>query len=69
MWALLPPFVVMIALGLFSEDATPSPREEDYVFDLPVHISMSTISVDLSRRLAKSHADKHQNYIASPVFG
>ena len=34
-----------------------------------IHISMSTISVDLSRRLAKSHADKHQNYIAAPVFG
>ena len=34
-----------------------------------VHISMSTISVDLSRRLAKSHAEKHQNYIAAPVFG
>jgi 3-hydroxyisobutyrate dehydrogenase-like beta-hydroxyacid dehydrogenase len=34
-----------------------------------VHISMSTISVDLSRRLAKSHAEKRQNYIAAPVFG
>jgi 3-hydroxyisobutyrate dehydrogenase-like beta-hydroxyacid dehydrogenase len=34
-----------------------------------IHISMSTISVDLSRRLAKAHADKHQNYIAAPVFG
>ena len=34
-----------------------------------VHISMSTISVDLSRRLAKSHADRHQIYIAAPVFG
>jgi len=34
-----------------------------------VHISMSTISVDLSRRLAKSHAEKHQSYIAAPVFG
>jgi len=34
-----------------------------------VHISMSTISVDLSRGLAKSHANKHQNYIAAPVFG
>jgi 3-hydroxyisobutyrate dehydrogenase-like beta-hydroxyacid dehydrogenase len=33
------------------------------------HISMSTISVDLSRRLAKSHADKRQKYIAAPVFG
>jgi hypothetical protein len=27
MWALLPPCVVMIALGLFSEDATPSPEK------------------------------------------
>lgn len=34
-----------------------------------VHISMSTISVDLSRRLAKSHAEKRQTYIAAPVFG
>ena len=34
-----------------------------------VHISTSTISVDLSRRLAKSHAKRHQNYIAAPVFG
>lgn len=34
-----------------------------------VHISMSTISVDLSRRLAKAHAEKHQNYVAAPVFG
>jgi 3-hydroxyisobutyrate dehydrogenase-like beta-hydroxyacid dehydrogenase len=33
------------------------------------HISMSTISVDLSRRLAQSHAEKRQNYIAAPVFG
>jgi 3-hydroxyisobutyrate dehydrogenase-like beta-hydroxyacid dehydrogenase len=34
-----------------------------------VHISMSTISVDLSRKLARSHADKRQKYIAAPVFG
>jgi 3-hydroxyisobutyrate dehydrogenase-like beta-hydroxyacid dehydrogenase len=34
-----------------------------------VHVSMSTISVDLSRRLAKSHAERRQNYIAAPVFG
>jgi 3-hydroxyisobutyrate dehydrogenase-like beta-hydroxyacid dehydrogenase len=34
-----------------------------------VHISMSTISVALSRRLAKSHAEKHQHYVAAPVFG
>jgi 3-hydroxyisobutyrate dehydrogenase-like beta-hydroxyacid dehydrogenase len=34
-----------------------------------VHISMSTISVALSRRLAILHADKHQHYVAAPVFG
>jgi len=34
-----------------------------------VHISMSTISVALSRRLAKAHAEKKQDYVAAPVFG
>ena len=34
-----------------------------------VHISMSTISVALSRRLQKAHAEKHQHYVAAPVFG
>jgi 3-hydroxyisobutyrate dehydrogenase-like beta-hydroxyacid dehydrogenase len=34
-----------------------------------VHISMSTISVDLSRRLAAAHREKRQHYIAAPVFG
>lgn len=33
------------------------------------HISMSTISVALSRRLAKAHAEKRQDYVAAPVFG
>ena len=52
---------------------------QDVIFDpgramdsLPegaIHVSTSTISVDLSRRLAKSHAEKRQNYIAAPVFG
>ncbi len=34
-----------------------------------VHISMSTISVAMSRRLAKAHAERGQHYIAAPVFG
>lgn len=33
------------------------------------HISMSTISVGLSRRLAEAHAMAGQFYIAAPVFG
>ncbi|HEV7373161.1 MAG TPA: NAD(P)-dependent oxidoreductase [Pyrinomonadaceae bacterium] len=34
-----------------------------------VHISMSTISVHLSRRLAEAHRAKQQHYLAAPVFG
>jgi len=34
-----------------------------------LHISCSTISVDLSRRLAKAHAQASQSYVAAPVFG
>jgi len=34
-----------------------------------IHISMSTISVALSHRLAEAHCQKRQFYIAAPVFG
>jgi 3-hydroxyisobutyrate dehydrogenase-like beta-hydroxyacid dehydrogenase len=34
-----------------------------------IHISMSTISVGLSRRLAEAHRAKGQHYVAAPVFG
>jgi 3-hydroxyisobutyrate dehydrogenase-like beta-hydroxyacid dehydrogenase len=34
-----------------------------------IHISMSTISVALSRRLAAAHAERKQHYVAAPVFG
>ncbi|MDB5483433.1 MAG: 6-phosphogluconate dehydrogenase NAD-binding protein [Caulobacteraceae bacterium] len=34
-----------------------------------IHISCSTISVELSRRLAQAHAHASQRYIAAPVFG
>jgi len=34
-----------------------------------VHISMSTISVALSRRLAEAHRERRQHYVAAPVFG
>ena len=33
------------------------------------HISMSTISVDLSMRLAAEHGRRGQQYVAAPVFG
>jgi 3-hydroxyisobutyrate dehydrogenase-like beta-hydroxyacid dehydrogenase len=34
-----------------------------------VHISMSTISLALSRRLAEAHRERKQNYVAATVFG
>ncbi len=34
-----------------------------------IHISSSTISTALSRRLAESHANAGQRYVAAPVFG
>jgi 3-hydroxyisobutyrate dehydrogenase-like beta-hydroxyacid dehydrogenase len=34
-----------------------------------IHVSMSTISVALSRKLADAHKEKKQNYVAAPVFG
>ena len=34
-----------------------------------VHVSLSTIGADLSRRLAGAHAAKGQHFVAAPVFG
>jgi 3-hydroxyisobutyrate dehydrogenase-like beta-hydroxyacid dehydrogenase len=34
-----------------------------------VHLSMSTISVALSRRLAEAHRGRRQEYVGAPVFG
>jgi 3-hydroxyisobutyrate dehydrogenase-like beta-hydroxyacid dehydrogenase len=34
-----------------------------------IHVSMSTISVALSRRLSEAHAQAGQGYVAAPVFG
>jgi 3-hydroxyisobutyrate dehydrogenase-like beta-hydroxyacid dehydrogenase len=34
-----------------------------------VHVSMSTVSVELSRKLTQMHAEHGQRFIAAPVFG
>lgn len=34
-----------------------------------IHISMSTISVELAERLAAAHTDAGQRFVAAPVFG
>jgi 3-hydroxyisobutyrate dehydrogenase-like beta-hydroxyacid dehydrogenase len=33
------------------------------------HVSMSTISVELSRRMNQAHSEHKQHYVAAPVFG
>lgn len=34
-----------------------------------VHVSMSTIGLGMSRRLARAHAERDQGYVSAPVFG
>jgi 3-hydroxyisobutyrate dehydrogenase-like beta-hydroxyacid dehydrogenase len=34
-----------------------------------VHVGLSTISTDLSRRLSEAHRERGQSFIAAPVFG
>jgi 3-hydroxyisobutyrate dehydrogenase-like beta-hydroxyacid dehydrogenase len=34
-----------------------------------IHVSMSTISVDLSKELARAHAEAGQRFVSAPVFG
>jgi 3-hydroxyisobutyrate dehydrogenase-like beta-hydroxyacid dehydrogenase len=34
-----------------------------------IHISMSTVSVELSKNLTQAHAEARQRFIAAPVFG
>ena len=64
-----------IAITMLADD----PAVESVVFhkgaildSLPanaIHISSSTISVALSRRMAAAHAERKQHYVAAPVFG
>ena len=47
-------------------------EKDGVIANLPqgaIHISMSTISVELSERLAASHAKAGQRFVAAPVFG
>ncbi|RKG78042.1 NAD(P)-dependent oxidoreductase [Corallococcus terminator] len=62
--------VSMLADDPAAEAATLGP--DGIVGALPkgaVHVSSSTISVALSERLTKAHADAGQGYVSAPVFG
>ncbi len=62
--------ITMLADDRAVEDVLFAPH--DAIHALPggaVHVSMSTISVALSRRLVEAHRGKGQNYLAAPVMG
>jgi 3-hydroxyisobutyrate dehydrogenase-like beta-hydroxyacid dehydrogenase len=62
--------ITMLADDAAVEDAVLGPGR--VLQSLPagaVHISMSTISIALSRRLFSAHREKQQHYLAAPVFG
>ncbi|MCU1298510.1 MAG: 6-phosphogluconate dehydrogenase [Acidobacteriaceae bacterium] len=62
--------ITMLADDAAVEDAVLGPGR--VLQSLPagaVHVSMSTISVALSRRLTAAHREKQQYFLAAPVFG
>jgi 3-hydroxyisobutyrate dehydrogenase-like beta-hydroxyacid dehydrogenase len=66
---------VQIVITMLADDAVVSETvfgEDGILATLPkngLHISMSTISADIARQLAKHHADAGSSYLAAPVFG
>ena len=64
-----------VVLTMLSDDETVEKcvfGEGGVIGTLPqggLHVSMTTISVALSRRLAEEHAKRGQSFVASPVFG
>lgn len=62
--------ITMLADDRALEDVSFGP--DKLVESLPagsIHISASTISVALSRRLEAAHCERRQHYLAAPVFG
>jgi 3-hydroxyisobutyrate dehydrogenase-like beta-hydroxyacid dehydrogenase len=64
-----------VVITMLSDDAAVAQialSGEGLVANLPnnaVHLSMSTIGVELSRRLAQAHTQAGQRYVAAPVLG
>jgi len=66
------PGVVMTMLaddGALEETVYGKDGIHDALPERGVHVSFSTISVALARRLAESHRRRRQDFVASPVFG
>jgi len=66
---------VQVALTMVSDDAAEEAltfQQDGLLAHLPpgaIHLCMSTIGVETSRRLAEAHEAKGQGYVAAPVFG
>ena len=62
-----------IVLTMLADDAALSAvMNPDVVDSMPadaIHVSMSTISIALAGKMAKSHAEQGRTYLACPVFG
>jgi 3-hydroxyisobutyrate dehydrogenase-like beta-hydroxyacid dehydrogenase len=54
---------------VFGKDAFGKGSLLDSLPSNAIHVSMSTISVALSRRLTAAHAERKQHYVSAPVFG
>ena len=64
-----------VVITMLADDAAVADvvlAKDGVIANLPknaIHISMSTISVALSKRLAQAHLEAGQRYVAAPVFG
>lgn len=61
--------VEAVVLGSSAERRSDAEAAIEALGSGAVHVSMSTISVALSRRLSEAHAARGQAYVAAPVFG
>jgi 3-hydroxyisobutyrate dehydrogenase-like beta-hydroxyacid dehydrogenase len=61
-----------VAITMLADDGAVESVSRELLAALPqgaIHCGMSTISMQLSRRLARDHAERGQVYLAAPVFG
>jgi 3-hydroxyisobutyrate dehydrogenase-like beta-hydroxyacid dehydrogenase len=61
-----------VAMTMLADDAAVEGVSREILAALPsgaIHCGMSTISLQLSRRLSQEHREKGQRYVAAPVYG
>jgi 3-hydroxyisobutyrate dehydrogenase-like beta-hydroxyacid dehydrogenase len=61
-----------VAITMLADDSAVEGVSRDLLESLPrgaIHCGMSTVSIQLSRRLLSQHAERGQGYVAAPVYG